>query len=280
MAQTVEEWRSDIETLGRERLVLDLRLSAGGDATLTRPLLHVLIRWAPSLTRGRFFVITGRRAFSASMNLLGDLCRNTNAIIVGEPTGGRPNHYGETTRMILPNSGLVLSCSSLFWQTGGPRDKREWVAPDIVVPVHFADYRANRDAVLEAILAYRPQPLLRSVLDSAYDSGGVTRLISRYRRVRDEYRSPYGTPADTVLRRIGLGLWNKGKRGHAIALWQEWATEFPASGPAVNLLAQAYEELGDTAKAVQYYQRAAAAQPRVWEAVDQLRRLRRGGGAR
>ena len=45
---------------------------------------------------GKFVVIIGRRTFSAAQNLATRLDLKTNAVFVGEATGSKPNHYGET----------------------------------------------------------------------------------------------------------------------------------------------------------------------------------------
>jgi len=37
----------------------------------------------------------GRETFSAAQNLLTDITKYTNAILVGEPNGSKPNHVGE-----------------------------------------------------------------------------------------------------------------------------------------------------------------------------------------
>ena len=45
---------------------------------------------------------------------------DTEAIFIGEPTGGRPNHFGEVKSFNLPNSGLSVRYSTKyfrFWMT-------------------------------------------------------------------------------------------------------------------------------------------------------------------
>ena len=64
-----------------------------------------------------------------------DLEKHTNAIFVGEPAGARPNHYGDSRKIRLPNSGLTLRVSTLYWQYAGPKDDRSSVPPQI--PVRF-----------------------------------------------------------------------------------------------------------------------------------------------
>lgn len=143
---------------GAERLILDIRANGGGNMTLNRPLLHHLIcddalnRW------GSLFAIIGRGTFSAAVNLAVDLERETQVIFVGEPTAAGPNHYGENAEIVLPHSRLAVSVSSLWWQNSDPRDERPWISPEIPAQLSSADYAANRDPALEAILAYELDP--------------------------------------------------------------------------------------------------------------------------
>lgn len=60
---------------------------------------------------------------------------------------------GEEDPFTLPYTKLNVNISHLFWQAGWPQDRREWIAPLIHVPPTFADYRAKRDAALDAIFA-------------------------------------------------------------------------------------------------------------------------------
>jgi sugar lactone lactonase YvrE len=53
----------------------------------------------------------------------------------------------------MPYSKLRASVSDLYWQNGVAMDYRTWIAPQIYTPPTFADFRANRDPALEAILA-------------------------------------------------------------------------------------------------------------------------------
>lgn len=146
------------EGTGPERLVLDIRANGGGNMTLNRPLLHGLIR-SDALNRwGNLFAIIGRGTFSAAVNLAVDLERETRVIFVGEPTAAGPNVFGENAELLLPHSRLRGSISSLWWQYADPRDARPWIAPEVPAPLSAADYAANRDPALEAILAYRPDP--------------------------------------------------------------------------------------------------------------------------
>ena len=147
-----------IRSLDRQRsnrLVLDLRLNNGGDNTLDDTLVHRLIRTTRIDRSGRLYVIVGRKTFSAAVNLTAELQRHMHVILVGEPTAAPANHFGETRRLILPGSGITVLYSTLYWQSGDPRDTSEWIAPTILTPLFFADYRKNRDPAMDAVLSRR-----------------------------------------------------------------------------------------------------------------------------
>jgi hypothetical protein len=114
-----------------DRLIIDLRDNYGGNGKLNRSLLHGLIRAKKLQAPGTVFVLTGRRTFSAAMMFLTDLEQHTNAIFVGEPTGGTPNGYGDSRRIILPESGVTVRVSSLYWQNSDPRDERDTIEPHV-----------------------------------------------------------------------------------------------------------------------------------------------------
>jgi Tetratricopeptide repeat len=137
-----------------EHLVIDMRNNGGGNNFLNRPLVHGLIRCDKVNRPGHLFVLVGRRTFSAAMNGAVDIERNTNALFVGEPTGSSPNFVGETTILVLPCSGLRLSCSSLYWQSSTATDRRTWIAPDLLAEPSIVAFAANRDPGLEAIFGY------------------------------------------------------------------------------------------------------------------------------
>ena len=139
-------------------LIVDLRFNAGGDNTLNRSLVHALIRSPKLRDPGSLFVITGRGTFSAAMMFAIDLEKQTNAIFVGEPTGAALNHYGDSRKVQLPNSGLTIRVSTLYWQYSGPKDKRSAIEPHLPAVLSSQDYLNGRDPALEMIWAVSNEP--------------------------------------------------------------------------------------------------------------------------
>ncbi len=144
-----------IEETKARRLIVDLRHNNGGNGYLNWSLVREIVRSRLADREEGLFVIVGRRTFSAAMNLASELETRADAIFVGEPTGSRPNFYGEDTDFKLPYSGLQGSISSRWFQGGlTSNDLRPWIAPDLLAELTFEDVRRGRDPSLEAIAAF------------------------------------------------------------------------------------------------------------------------------
>lgn len=137
---------------GLRDLIVDVRRNNGGDTYLYPELLRTLIAFDAE-DGNRLFVLVGRSTYSATANFITDLDRLTDAIFVGEPSGGKPITYGgDSSTSMLPYSGLTVGLSSTVWQLTSPRDTRLWITPDLPVALTAGDYFANRDPVMEAVL--------------------------------------------------------------------------------------------------------------------------------
>jgi hypothetical protein len=141
------------DAVGAERFVLDLRLNGGGNGDYNRAIVRALVR-SRFDARGKLFVITSRRTFSAAQMLISDLESWTNPIFVGEPSSSRGNAYGDSKRLVLPNSKVTLRVSTLWWQYWDPRDTRPWIVPEVAAPLTVDAYLAGRDPALEAIVRF------------------------------------------------------------------------------------------------------------------------------
>jgi hypothetical protein len=141
-----------IDRTEAQYLVVDIRHNGGGDNTILQPLIHGLIRRDRTVNRpGHLYAITGRETFSAAMSCANWIEEHTEARFVGEPTGARPNHFGDATSVRLPNSGMPVRISQYRWSARLPWDDRPWIAPHLPAPPSVALTRANRDPALEAI---------------------------------------------------------------------------------------------------------------------------------
>lgn len=143
----------EISATAPEEVAIDLRQNRGGDGTLIIPLIRCVIQ-SPNIDRGgHLFGIIGPATFSAAQMLTDALERYTNITFVGEPTGSKGNTYGDSRKIILPNSGITVRVSIYYWQDWYPWDKRDATVPQISAPVTLEAYRRKVDPALEAIRA-------------------------------------------------------------------------------------------------------------------------------
>jgi hypothetical protein len=134
------------------RLVIDLRRNQGGDMEQFRRLLLPIIKARAAINRkGGLFVITGSGTFSAATVNALDLRNETNAILVGAPTGMRPSHYGEHGEFRLPKSGFRISYSTQYYRFGAETDSA--VMPDQNIEPTWTEFSQGRDPVMEWVLS-------------------------------------------------------------------------------------------------------------------------------
>jgi hypothetical protein len=136
---------------GFRRLVIDVRYNGGGDNTTYWPLLD-LINARP--LGGKVVVLMGRMTFSAAGNFVAAVDHRTKARLVGEPSGGAPNQWGDRNPIVLPTVGLTAYVAAVYVEVV-PGDKRGTVRPDALVEPTVADFLAGRDPVLRRALALR-----------------------------------------------------------------------------------------------------------------------------
>ncbi|PKN24356.1 MAG: hypothetical protein CVU65_12030 [Deltaproteobacteria bacterium HGW-Deltaproteobacteria-22] len=139
-----------------ERFVLDLRDNGGGDSRIAAPLIAALAADPGLNRRGRLFVLIGPRTFSSAVLNTLELRRRTRALLVGEPTGGRPSHHGEVKTFPLPQTGWSVRYSTKYFTTDLVQGDPDAIVPDLPVALTGADWVAGRDPVLDAALRHNP----------------------------------------------------------------------------------------------------------------------------
>lgn len=131
-----------------DKLVLDLRFNNGGNAAQGTEFIKKLSR-ARIRGHGHFYLITGRETFASAMINALDMITATEAVVVGEGTGGKPNHYGVVERFVLPESRLVVNCTSGYFKLLD--EDPPSLLPDLEAPISFHQYTEGIDPAMEAI---------------------------------------------------------------------------------------------------------------------------------
>lgn len=136
-----------------DKLVIDLRHNGGGD--FQDGLKYVIdpIRELPALNqKGHLFVLIGPHTFSAAMSNAAQFRSRTQAMLVGQTIGEKPNSYQEPREMTLPNSHLIVRYSTKYYEF--VEEVSNLVRPGKEIIPTWSDYREGRDPVLDWVLSY------------------------------------------------------------------------------------------------------------------------------
>lgn len=153
-AYSMEQFSKDVFQCYAEQqgqyLIIDLRDNGGGNSEVFRPFFDQLKK-RPDIDReDNLFVIIGRKTFSSAV-LNGMEFRNrTNGTLVGEPSGGQPNHYGEVKYLYLANAHLNISYSVKYFRN--TKEDVDAIYPDIMVKPSHEDFFKGEDSFLKAAL--------------------------------------------------------------------------------------------------------------------------------
>jgi C-terminal processing protease CtpA/Prc len=158
------------EARGVRRMVVDLRENGGGSTRMMQPLIRGLRRRATLNEPGSLAVLIGRRTFSSAMIAAIDMKQSANAVLIGEPTSGKPNHFGQVDEATLPHTGWRLSHSTTFIRTvdGDPPA----LMPDHAIPLRVAPYLEGIDEALQAALRLPSLPSPSRATAPARQSSG------------------------------------------------------------------------------------------------------------
>jgi hypothetical protein len=133
------------------RIVIDMRQNGGGDFFEGRKHMVEPLKQRAALNRkGGLYVVVGRRTYSAAMVNAIDFRKETNATLVGEPIGERPNSYSENDEMTLQRSRLVVSYSTRYYKF--LEEDVPAVLPDVRIDPTWPEWRDGRDPVMAWIL--------------------------------------------------------------------------------------------------------------------------------
>ena len=260
-----------------KKFVLDIRANGGGNNYLNRPILYGLVKHDKTIAKlGTFFTIIGRETFSAAQNLANLLDAHTQTIFVGEPTGGAPNHFGDSLRLTLPNSKLSINLVSVWWQDLDPRDQRLWIAPQIAAQLSSADDRNGTDPALDAIIHYAPSEPLSEVVKKAFAEGGKAKAATAIASWKAEPQHKFAT-GEGELTDLGLEFFGANRDADAVAIFELNAESNPSSWRAHQNLGRAYASVKKNDAALAEFKRALEIRPNAPETLAAIDRLNSGG---
>lgn len=248
-----------------ERLIVDVRRNAGGNH-IELPLVKGILN-RPGLDHpDLLFIMIGRATVSAAQHFVSEIVRYTNATLFGEPTCSKPNQYGAIRRFNLPHSKLQIGCAVDYYQDAQPFDFSTGTEPHFFVRLTSADFKENRDPVLERIFDYdsykNMRPEFTAQMADAYRSGGLEGLKSIYDRIRPNY-DKYGFNMNNLLY-DDLDDWmavNKKTDDDYIGYLMFVHNELPRSIDVCYDLASWLERSGHVEEAKKYYEKCLQLNP-------------------
>lgn len=136
-----------------QRLVVDLRGNGGGNSSVFAPFLEAL-RTSPLNRPDRLFVLFDQGTFSSALLNALQLADATRATTLGQPTGEKPNSYGEIDSFTLRYSQISITYATKYFQmvSGDPAA----LYPSITIDTSYAAYAAGKDPVMDAVLNTTP----------------------------------------------------------------------------------------------------------------------------
>lgn len=235
-----------------EKLILDLRYNVGGNLMTTPPFIHGIIKRDSINQPDKFIVLTGRATYSAAQYLATRLDEETNATFVGEPTGGKPNLFGDAPRFELPKTKIRLSASVLYFQVTWPWIDDMATFPQLYVPYSFNNFINNEDPVLEKAMSYDFSPLSEK-LSRMYEQNGIDELLNSIKKYKDDEQFQF-YETDGIVYQFGADLMGDDKFLDAAAIFNYLKAYHPENINLLEQLAEAYISGGDIDRAKNTYQ--------------------------
>ncbi len=129
------------------QVMVDLRYNGGGNSALLQPLIDYLAKAQLPLV-----ILIGQNTFSSALMNAIDLRKIPNSQLVGSPSGGNVNHFGEIKMFTLPNSGIMVQYSTKYFQQG-PSSMNGPLQPDRLVTMSIQDIVNGYDrAVMDSLI--------------------------------------------------------------------------------------------------------------------------------
>lgn len=151
LADVTRDFFRRVDTDKPDTIVLDVRNNNGGNIARNSAWIKAIADRPAYQGANRLFVIVGRRTFSAGMDIVMELRRIAQPVIVGEPPRGLPSKPGNRETFTLPHSRLVIDYSQRI-DSAAFRGPKTPLAVDLPAPPSFAAASAGVDPAVDVIL--------------------------------------------------------------------------------------------------------------------------------
>jgi hypothetical protein len=251
-----------IENNDVEKFILDVRLNGGGNNYKNKNVITGIIKSKINKT-GSFYTIIGRRTFSACQNLVNELDNYTNVIFVGEPSAENINFYGDTRKVILPNSEFPAYLSFAWWQDKPQWENEDWMAPNLFVDMSFEQYKNNQDPVLEAALSFDSENAIldpMGYLTTLFMNGEYEKVGTEAARLVNDPMHQF-TDFEEKFTTAGFNMLGADQVDGAKFVFDFTTKIFENSARAWYGLAQCFHKSGEMDMAIQLYTKTSSLEP-------------------
>lgn len=151
MSQFAADVEKELSEQHYEKLILDLRYNTGGNSAVLEPMLMMIDNYQKANQLKLIALISEQTFSSGVMNAI-QLKYGLDAILIGTPTGGNVNGYGELQQFNLNHFPYTINyCVKYFEMISGY--EKDSLYPDIDVEINYKDLMQGKDECVEIALA-------------------------------------------------------------------------------------------------------------------------------
>ena len=143
------------ETINKQpvkKVLFDLRFNGGGSSPQGTRFIEELSEIESINQKGKLFVAISQHTFSSAVINAMNFRQLTNATLLGKPTGGSPNHYGEVRTITLPKTKMEIYHSTRYFKYVDEDLKA--VIPDKIIRTKYTDIVNGIDPIYEYVKNY------------------------------------------------------------------------------------------------------------------------------
>lgn len=150
MKDFVEYVKEQFQNNPYKKVIVDLRYNSGGNSVIFEPMIKELKRLQEEYNF-EVYTLIGSSTFSSAIINAIQLKEATNCILMGSPTGGNVNGYGELQYFNLQYMPVTVYYSTKYFELIQGYEK-DSLYPDIMIPHTFEDYKNGIDREIQTIL--------------------------------------------------------------------------------------------------------------------------------
>ena len=145
----MKNFASDLKKALKEKkyskIIVDLRYNGGGNSAVLDPVIKLLKKEKCSK-----YALIGENTFSSAILNALSLKDDADFTLVGTPTGGSINHYGELKSFTLPETGWEVYYSSKYFKLS--KNYEGSIIPDVYIEKDAESYFSGIDKEVEYCL--------------------------------------------------------------------------------------------------------------------------------